>query len=62
MIALVLRVHRAPSALVGDDTAQRRHWMGTPNRHTGGTPAEQLRDPEQLVGVLQYLDAMRGSP
>lgn len=62
MIALVLRVHRSLSALVGDDTALMRHWMGTPNRHTGGVPRQQLQDPQQLVELLQYLDAMRGQP
>jgi len=62
MIALVLRLHRSLSALVGDDTALMRHWMGTPNRHTGGVPRQQLQDPQQLVELLQYLDAMRGQP
>lgn len=62
MIALVLRLHRSLSALVGDDTALMRHWINTANRHTGGVPREQLQDPEQLVELVQYLDAMRGRP
>ena len=62
MIALMLRMHRSLSALVGDDTELMRHWINTANRHTGGIPREQLQDPEQLVELLQYLDAMRGRP
>jgi hypothetical protein len=62
MIALVLRLHRSLSALVGDDTELMRHWINTANCHTGGLPREQLQDPEQLVELVQYLDAMRGRP
>lgn len=62
MIALVLRLHRSLSALVGDDTALMRHWINTANRHTGGIPQQQLQAPEQLVELVQYLDAMRGRP
>lgn len=62
MIALVLRLHRSLSALVGDDLTLMQHWMATPNRHTGGCPREQLQDPEQLVELVHYLDAMRGRP
>ena len=62
MVALVLRLHRSLSALVGDDIELMRHWINTANRHTGGLPREQLQDPEQLVELVQYLDAMRGRP
>ena len=62
MIALVLRLHRSLSALVGEDTELMRHWINTANRHTGGLPRQQLQDPEQLVELVQYLDAMRGRP
>ena len=62
MIALVLRLHRSLSALVGDDTALMRHWLDTANRHTRGIPRKQLQNPEQLVELVQYLDAMRGRP
>ncbi len=58
MIALVLRLHRSLSALVGDDTALMRHWINTANRHTGGIPQQQLQAPEQLVELVQYLDAI----
>jgi hypothetical protein len=62
MIALVLRLHRSLSALVGDDIEGMRHWMHTANRHTHGIPRHQLQDPEQLVELVQYLDAMRSRP
>lgn len=62
MIALVLRLHRSLSALVGEDITLMRHWIATANRHTGGCPREQLQNPEQLVELVQYLDAMRGRP
>ena len=45
-----------------DDVILMRHWMATPNRHTGGVPRQQLQDPGQLVKMVQYLDAMRGQP
>ena len=62
MIALVLRLHRSLSALVGDDIELMRHWINTANCHTGGIPRQQLQDPEQLVELVHYLDAMRGRP
>jgi hypothetical protein len=62
MLALMLRLHRSLSALVGDDTELMRHWINTGNHHTGGVPREQLQDPQQLVELVQYLDAMRGRP
>jgi hypothetical protein len=37
-----------------------RHWMHTPNQHTGGVPAEQIKSVAGLAGVLEYLDGMRG--
>lgn len=62
MIALLLRLHRSLSALVGDDIELMRHWIATANRHTGGIPRQQLQDPAQLVELVQYLDAMRSRP
>jgi hypothetical protein len=57
-----VRLHRSLSDLVGDDTELRRHWINTANRHPEGLPREQLQDPEQLVELVHYLDATRGSP
>lgn len=57
---LLIRCYRSLFALVGGDAAQMRHWMHTPNRHTGGIPAEQVRSVQGLVQVVAYLDAIRG--
>ena len=34
--------------------------MRTPNKVTGGVPAEQIKSVEGLVTVLQFVDAIRG--
>jgi len=57
---LLIRGYRSLYALVGGDPLAMRHWMQTPNRDTGGIPAEQVRSVQGLVGVVEYLDAMRG--
>ncbi|UZR27181.1 MbcA/ParS/Xre antitoxin family protein [Methylococcus mesophilus] len=57
---LLIRIYRSLFALMGGDEAQMAHWMKTRNRHTGGIPAEQIRSVQGLVGVVEYLDAMRG--
>ncbi len=35
---LLIRCYRSLFVLVGGDPAQMRHWMHTPNLHTGGIP------------------------
>ncbi len=57
---LLVRVARALFALTGGDEAWMRHFMATPNRLTGGVPAEQVRTVQGLVRVLQVVDALRG--
>jgi hypothetical protein len=57
---LLIRCYRALFVLVGGDPSQMRHWMHTPNRHTGAVPAEQVRTVAGLTAVVEYLDAMRG--
>jgi hypothetical protein len=57
---LFIRCYRALYVLVGGDTEQMRHWMRTANLHTAGVPAEQVKSVQGLVGVVEYLDAMRG--
>ncbi|WP_017940724.1 MULTISPECIES: MbcA/ParS/Xre antitoxin family protein [unclassified Thioalkalivibrio] len=57
---LLIRCYRALYVLTGGDAAAMKHWMHTPNHHTGGVPAEQIRTVQGLVGVLEYLDAIRG--
>ena len=57
---LFIRCYRALYVLVGGEPEHMRHWMQTDNLHTGGIPAEQMKTVQGLVGVLEYLDAMRG--
>lgn len=57
---LLIRCYRALYVLTGGDAGAMKHWMHTQNHHTGGVPAEQIRSVQGLVGVLEYLDAIRG--
>jgi len=57
---LLIRCYRALYVLTGGDAGAMKHWMHTQNHHTGGVPAEQIRSVQGLVGVLEYLDAVRG--
>ncbi|MEJ2454345.1 MAG: MbcA/ParS/Xre antitoxin family protein [Candidatus Thiodiazotropha sp.] len=57
---LVIRLYRSLYVLVGGKPADLRHWMQTPNRHTGGVPAEQIKSIPGLMRLVEYLDAMRG--
>lgn len=57
---LFIRCYRALYVLVGGDAEQMRHWMHTENRHTGGTPVDQVKSVQGLVAVAEYLDAIRG--
>lgn len=56
---LLIRCYRALYVLTGGDTGTMKHWMHTSNHHIGGVPAEQIRSVQGLVGVLEYLDAIR---
>lgn len=55
-IGLMLRLHDGLSSLVGNNVEHMRGWMGAWNRHTGGTPAQQLKDPDQLEKLVDYLE------
>ncbi len=57
---LVIRLYRSLYVLVGGKPADLRHWMHTPNRHTGGVPADQAKTIPGLIRLVEYLDAMRG--
>jgi hypothetical protein len=54
-----VRMYRSLNALLGDN-ASCRAWFHAENRHLRGVPAALVRKVHGLVGVLQYLDAMRG--
>lgn len=57
---LLIRLARALHALTGGDEAWMRHFMRSPNRVTGGIPAEQVAHIQGLMTVLQFVDALRG--
>ena len=57
---LFLRVFRSLDALLGGDAESCRQWLRSYNHHLAGVPAELLRTVSGLVGVAEYLDAMRG--
>lgn len=57
---LLVRLARALYALTGGDVQWIRHFMQSPNRITGGVPAEQIATIQGLVAVLRAVDAMRG--
>jgi len=49
---LLIRTARALFALAGGDEVWIRHFMRSPNRLTGGIPAEQVQTVQGLVRVL----------
>jgi len=57
---LLVRMARALYALTGGDPQWIEHFMRTPNRVTGGVPAEQVASIQGLMTVLQFVDAIRG--
>src|SRR5690554_6933090 len=57
---LLIRLARALYALTGGDEEWMKHFMRSPNRITGGIPAEQITRIQGLMTVLQFVDAMRG--
>lgn len=57
---ILIRCYRALAVMVDDNQVQICEWLTTPNRHTGGTPLQQLQTVAGLVSVSEYLDAIRG--
>lgn len=57
---LLIRVARAVFALTGGDKAWIQHFMHSPNKVTGGVPAQQITTIQGLISVLQFVDAIRG--
>ena len=56
-IGLMLRLHHSLSSLVGNNVKHMRGWIGTSNRHTGGIPANQLKNLDQLERLVGYLES-----
>lgn len=57
---LLVRIYRALFALFGGNLEDMRHFLRTDNRHLGGTPLQLMEQVQGLVGVVEYLDAIRG--
>lgn len=57
---LLIRAARALFALSGGEPSLIQHFMRTPNKLTGGVPAEQMQSVQGLMRVVTYLDAIRG--
>lgn len=57
---LIIRIARALFALTGGDSEWVKHFMRTRNKVTGGVPAEQIKQIQGLVAVLQFVDGIRG--
>lgn len=57
---LLIRIARSLYALTGGDEAWMQHFMRSPNTATHGIPAQQITNIQGLVGVLQFIDALRG--
>jgi plasmid maintenance system antidote protein VapI len=57
---LLIRIARAVYALAGGDSAWIKHFMHSPNRVTGGVPAQQVQSIHGLMQVLHFVDANRG--
>ncbi|RLA22712.1 MAG: XRE family transcriptional regulator [Gammaproteobacteria bacterium] len=60
LASLVIRLYRSLYVLVGGKSADMQHWLKTENRHTRGTPREQIKTVTGLTEIVNYLDAMRG--
>lgn len=58
--AMLVRMYRSLSSMVGGDDELARTWMHSPNRAFGGrNPAEEIKRIEGLVRACEYLDAYR---
>jgi transcriptional regulator with XRE-family HTH domain len=59
LAALLVRLYRSLDALVGNDDASRRTWMGSYNDALNGVPRELIQRAQGLVATVAYLDGMR---
>jgi transcriptional regulator with XRE-family HTH domain len=59
LAALLVRLYRSLDALVGNDEASRRAWMGSYNDALNGVPRELIQQAQGLVATVAYLDGMR---
>lgn len=58
--AMLVRIYRSLSSMVGGDDELARTWMHSPNHAFGGrNPAEEIKRIEGLARACEYLDAYR---
>lgn len=57
---LLLRVYRSLNAMVGNNHEKAKLWLNSQNKHFRDKPIEEMKTIPGLIGVLNYLDAMRG--
>lgn len=58
--AMLVRMYRSLSSMVGGDDELARSWMHSPNLAFGGRhPAAEIKRIEGLVRACEYLDAYR---
>ena len=57
---IIISIARALFALTGGDELWIKRFMRSPNKRTGGIPAEQIASIEGLMSVRRYVDAIRG--
>ncbi len=58
--AMLVRIYRSLSSMIGGDDELARTWMHSPNRAFGGrNPAQEIKRIEGLARACEYLDAYR---
>ena len=60
MALLLLRIYRSLNAMVGNNHEKAKLWLNSQNKYFRNTPIEEMKTIPGLIGVLNYLDAMRG--
>ena len=60
MALLLLRIYRSLNAMVGNNHEKAKLWLNSQNKYFRNKPIEEIKTIPGLIGVLNYLDAMRG--
>jgi plasmid maintenance system antidote protein VapI len=60
MALLLLRIYRSLNAMVGNNHEKAKLWLNSQNKYFRNKPIKEMETIPGLIGVLNYLDAMRG--
>jgi hypothetical protein len=60
MALLLIRIYRSLNAMVGNNHDKARRWLNSQNLYFNHKPIDEMKTIPGLIGVLNYLDAMRG--